>query len=444
MNGKNLSEIWPQLLAKIQQHIHPHSFETWFSSLKPLSLDRGTLTIGTPDQFFSNWLKERYGTLLEEKLKELGLENVKINFVLAGPQAKKELPSVSASIQPKTGSGEKTKLNSLYTFENFVVGPSNRFAHAAALAVAESPAKAYNPLFIYGGVGLGKTHLLQAIGQYVYSRNVGIKLTYISSEEFTNQLINSIQNRTTLKFRERYRSVDVLLIDDIYFIAGKESTQEEFFNTFNTLYDSHKQIVLSSDRSPKDIQGLEERLVSRFSWGLVTDIQLPDFETRSAILRKKAQLAGVEVPQEVLLFIAEKIKTNIRELEGALIRVCAQAKLAGEEISLGATQKILKDMIQEEEKKISVENIQRKVAECFDIRLTDMRTRRRNQAVAFPRQVAMYLARELTHYSLPEIGMFFGGKDHTTVLHAWNKIKRDIEKQKDLKEKIIKLVKELM
>jgi len=443
MSEKNLPQVWSEILANIQQKIHPHSFQTWFASLKPISLDSDTLTLGTPDQFFSNWLKDRYGALLEQELKELGLANVKINFVLVEPGPQGELPVAQLAAKLKTETEEKVRLNSFYTFESFVVGSSNRFAHAACMAVAESPAKAYNPLFIYGGVGLGKTHLLQAVGHYVRLRNPKVKLTYISSEEFTNQLISAIQNRTTIRFRERYRNVDVLLIDDIYFIAGKESTQEEFFHTFNALYDAHKQIVLSSDRSPKDIQGLEERLVSRFGWGLATDIQPPDFETRSAILRKKVELAGVKVPQEVILFISEKVKTNIRELEGALIRVVAQAELSGEKISLDGAQKILKDMIREEEKKITIDVIQKKVAEHFNIRFSDMRTRKRNQAVAFPRQVAMYLSRELTTHSLPEIGMYFGGKDHTTILHAWNKINKDIEKQKALKETVKNLMEAL-
>jgi len=432
------SKIWTDLLQAIQKKIHPRSFETWFSTLKPLVLNNNTLIIETPDQFFGEWLKDRYGKIIKEASQEIGLNDIKIDFVSA-----QEIKINREEILSPLNKEEKVRLNPLYTFENFVVGPCNRFAHAASLAVAESPARAYNPLFIYGGVGLGKTHLLQAIAHYIYKKNPQIKLVYISSEDFTNQLINAIQNRTTSKFRERYRNIDVLLIDDIYFIAGKESTQEEFFHTFNALYDAHKQIVLSSDRSPKDIQGLEERLVSRFGWGLVTDIQPPDFETRSAILRKKAELANVDVPQEVILFISEKIKNNIRELEGALVRVIAHAQLIGEKISLEIAQKVLKDMIAEEEKKITVDMIQKKVAEYFNIKFSDMRTRKRNQEVVLPRQIAMYLSRELTELSLPDIGMYFGGKDHTTILHAWNKIKNEIEKRKELKETIQKIIEEI-
>lgn len=441
MSEKKIQEMWPKIMASIQGKINPHSYDTWFVSLKPVSLTKETFTLETPNQFFKDWLKEHYGDLLEESLKEAGLGNIKINLTLSSTGGEKISPAVATKTKPE--SEEKTRLNSRYTFDSFVIGPSNRFAHAAALAVAESPAKAYNPLFIYGDVGLGKTHLLQAIGHHVLSCRPNTKVTYISSEEFTNQLINSIQNRTTPKFREKYRNVDVLIIDDIYFIAGKESTQEEFFHTFNTLYDAHKQIILSSDRSPKDIQGLEERLVSRFGWGLVTDIQPPDFETRTAILRKKAELAGVEIPQEVTIFLSEKIKTNIRELEGALVRVIAHSTLEGEKISLDTVKKVLKDMFKEEEKKVTIENIQKKIAEHFNTRFSDMRTRKRNQTVVFPRQLAMYISRELTGHSLSEIGMYFGGKDHTTILHACNKIAKDMESQKDLKDLVTKLIREV-
>ncbi|MCX5657251.1 MAG: chromosomal replication initiator protein DnaA [Candidatus Omnitrophica bacterium] len=438
MSEKKIQEMWPKIMASIQEKINPHSYDTWFASLRPVSLTKEVFTLETPNQFFKDWLKEHYGALLEESLKEIGLGNVKINLTLSSTGEKPAPQAVAAKIKPE--SEEKAKLNSRYTFDSFVIGPSNRFAHAAALAVAESPAKAYNPLFIYGDVGLGKTHLLQAIGHHVLSCRSNTKVTYISSEEFTNQLINSIQNRTTPKFREKYRNVDVLIIDDIYFIAGKESTQEEFFHTFNTLYDAHKQIILSSDRSPRDIQGLEDRLVSRFGWGLVTDIQAPDFETRTAILRKKAELAGVEIPQEVTMLLSEKIKTNIRELEGALVRVIAHSTLEGEKISLDTVKKVLKDMFKEEENKITIENIQKKIADHFNIRFLDMRTKKRNQTVVFPRQLAMYLSRELTGHSLSEIGMYFGGKDHTTILHACNKITKDMEKQKDLKDLVTKLI----
>ncbi|MEA3560591.1 MAG: chromosomal replication initiator protein DnaA, partial [Candidatus Omnitrophota bacterium] len=326
---------------------------------------------------------------------------------------------------------EKT-LNQKYSFDSFVVGSGNRFAHAASLAVAQSPARAYNPLFIYGSVGLGKTHLLQAIAGWTAKKEQGMRVCYISSERFTNQLITAIQNRTTLKFRQKYRTVDVLLIDDIHFIAGKESTQEEFFHTFNTLYDAHKQIVLSSDRPPKEIPGLEERLVSRFEWGLITDIQPPDLETRIAILKKKLERERVAVPDDVIFFIASKIKSNIRELEGALIRVVAYASLVGGKLNIELTQEVLKDSLNEEVKKITIELIQKKVAEYFDVRISDMRAKKRSRVVVYPRQIAMYLVRELTEHSLPEIGEFFGGRDHTTILYAYNKIKMDLKDNQKL------------
>jgi chromosomal replication initiator protein len=334
---------------------------------------------------------------------------------------------------------DESKLNPKYTFESFVVGPSNRFAHAAALAVSESPAKEYNPLFIYGKVGLGKTHLMQAIGHYILQKKPSMKFIYISSEKFTNQLISAIQNRTTLKFREMYRNVDLLLIDDIHFIAGKESTQEEFFHTFNTLHDAHKQIVVSSDRSPKDIPALEERLVSRFEWGLVADIQPPDIETRIAILRKKAERETITIPDDVTYFIAEAIRSNIRELEGALIRVVAYAKLVGKDIDLELVKDVLKDVLIEQNKKITIESIQQKVAQYFDIRVADMRSKKRNKMIAYPRQIAMYLSRDLTDFSLPEIGEQFGGRDHSTVLHACEKVYRDMETKNGVRDMVNKI-----
>jgi chromosomal replication initiator protein len=335
-------------------------------------------------------------------------------------------------------------LNLRYSFENFVVGPSNRFAHAASLAVSDSPAKAYNPLFIYGGVGLGKTHLMHATGQKIVQRYPRSKVLYLSSEEFTNQLIGAIQNRVMQKFRQTYRGVDTLLIDDIHFIAGKESTQEEFFHTFNTLYDAHKQIVVSSDRPPKEISELEARLVSRFEWGLVTDIQAPDLETRIAILKKKSERETVAVPDDVLYFLAEKIRSNIRELEGALIRVVAYSRLIGKEMTLDLVKQILKDMIKEGEKKITIELIQKRVAEYFDINLSDMKAKRRNRAVAYPRQIAMYLTRQLTDHSLPEIGEYFGGRDHTTVMHAHEKIENELKNGGSIKGVVEKLKQNIM
>lgn len=348
-------------------------------------------------------------------------------------------------LQEQFISTPELSLNPKYTFDSFVIGPSNRFAHAACQAVAESPAKTYNPLFIYGGVGLGKTHLMQAIGHHILNKHKKCKILYITSEKFTNQLITSIQNRTTSKFRDKYRSVDVLLVDDIHFIAGKDSTQEEFFHTFNALHDAHKQIVISSDRPAKDISALEKRLVSRFEWGLSTEIQPPDLETRIAILRNKAQAQTVSFPDDVTFYIAEKIRSNIRELEGALIRVGAYSSLTGKSVDLKLAEEILKDSFKEEEKRITIDMIQKKVAEYFDLRIADMKSKKRTKAIAYPRQIAMYLSRDLTDLSLPEIGESFGGRDHTTVLHAYEKLNKGVKedsKTKELVDTIIKNIKQ--
>jgi chromosomal replication initiator protein len=331
-------------------------------------------------------------------------------------------------------------LNPRYTFENFVIGQGNRFSHAACLAVADSPGKSYNPLFIYGGVGLGKTHLMQAIAHHARKKPTQPNFLYISSEKFTNHLINAISTRTTAKFREKYRSVDVLLIDDIHFLGGKESTQEAFFHIFNDLYDMRKQIVMSSDRPPKDIPSLEQRLVSRFEWGLVTDIQPPDLETRIAILKQKSGAESVAVSDDILFFIAEKIKSNIRELEGALIRIVAYSSLMNKGVTLDLAKEILKDYLREGPMKISIDTIQKKVADYFNIGLSDMRTKKRTKQIAYPRQIAMYLVRKLTDYSLSEIGDYFGGRDHTTILHAFKKIDGSIKKIEQVKALVERLI----
>ncbi|MDP2938325.1 MAG: chromosomal replication initiator protein DnaA, partial [Candidatus Omnitrophota bacterium] len=332
-------------------------------------------------------------------------------------------------------------LNPRYTFENFVVGSSNRHAHAYSLAVAESPAKTYNPLFIYGGVGLGKTHLMQAICYHANNKLGGnLKICYMTSERFTNELIDAIQHHSTPMFRQKYRNTDVLVIDDIHFIAGKESTQEEFFHTFNTLYDAHKQIIISSDRPPKEIANLQDRLVSRFGWGLTTDIQPPDLETRAAILKKKIEREPVLVPDDVIFFIAQLIKTNVRELEGALIRTIAYSLLEEKPITLELTKGVLKDLLREPRKLITVDFIQRCVVEEFGVSLQEIKMKRRNKNIVRPRQIAMYLSRELTDLSLPEIGTFFGGKDHTTVLHSYNKIKEDLKQDETLKERVERVI----
>jgi chromosomal replication initiator protein len=441
------AELWDNLLNKLKAEVSEQVFSAWFSPLTPVSMSENTLVVGAPNEFFKEWVMERYLGLITSHLSRITDRKISVEFVIAPVEqsgtAQKEKKGWFRAVfpkQPEDMPSQETRLNLKYTFENFVVGPGNRFAHAASFAVAESPARAYNPLFIYGGVGLGKTHLMHAMGNESAKKSPKTKILYISSEEFTNQLITAIQKRTTPQFRQKYRNLDVLLIDDIHFIAGKESTQEEFFHTFNSLYDAHKQIVLSSDRSPKEIPTLEDRLVSRFEWGLITDIQPPDFETRIAILRKKSEKGVPFLPDDLFFFLAEKIKTNIRELEGALIRVVAYAKLMNKEITTDLAKEVLKGMISEGERKIGVDLIQKKVAQYFDINLQDMKAKKRTKAIAYPRQIAMYLSRDLTDLSLPEIGRFFGGRDHTTVLHACEKIERFLKNDEKMRWMVDKLV----
>ncbi len=423
----NVLEIWQKAQGPIKDSVGTTSYDTWFASLRVSNKNPNVLTIEAPDEFFKNWIVDHYQGTIERVLRgeagqEVGIEfNVNAELLNKGTQQKLnsferhfEVPAKNAHLNPR------------FLFDNFVVGPSNRFAFAASQAVAESPAKAYNPLFIYGPVGLGKTHLMQAITQEIQIKHPNLKICYISSEQFTNEMINSIRHRTSEAFRLKYRNIDVLLIDDIHFIAGKESTQEEFFHTFNALHDHRKQIIICSDRPPKEIAHLEERLVSRFAWGLITDIQPPDFETRVAILRKKLALESVKVPDDVLMFIAQEIKTNIRELEGALIRVVAYALLEDKIISLQMAKQVLKDMVKETMKTISVDMVQKEVAAFFNVAVAELKTKGRHKNIVLPRQIAMYLTRKLTTHSLPEIGGAFGGKDHTTVLHAFKKIDLEI------------------
>jgi chromosomal replication initiator protein len=440
----DLPNLWDKILDYTKQEIGERAFENWFTQTRLASITEESLIIEVPSNFFKNWIYDHYRDVLDISIFKTIGKVIPVQFEIketSGAFPKK----TDAKIQPSFKPGQKKPfyLNPRYTFEGFVVGSSNRFAHAAAMAIAESPAKAYNPLFIYGGVGLGKTHLMQAACHYITETHGNLKLFYTSSESFTNELISAIQNRTTSKFREKYRSVDVLLIDDIHFIAGKESTQEEFFHTFNALYDSHKQIVLSSDRSPKTIPGLEERLVSRFEWGLVTDVQVPDLETRIAILKKKAERNSITLPENILYFIAERIKTNIRELEGALIKTIAYASLENKPVSLELVKDVLQDALLEGEKKISVELIQKKVADYFDLKVSDMKAKKRSKQVAYPRQIAMYLVRELTNMTLPVIGELFGGRDHSTVIHACDKIQAELKKNQNVKNLINRLMLEI-
>ena len=437
-------ELWSKAQGVLQKELAPQVFERWIRPLKPLDETEGGFSLAVPDEFFRNWLLDHYHGMIQSALREAsGDRDFEAVYTIRAEEKSTDSPVPRPPVPSAQAAAAESVLNSKYTFESFVVGPSNRFAQAASMAVAQSPAKAYNPLFIYGPVGLGKTHLMQAIGQDILSRSAGVKVLYITSEKFTNQLINAIKTGTTMRFRATYRNVDVLLIDDVHFIAGKEATMEEFFHTFNALYDAHKQIVVSSDKPPSAINNLEERLVSRFQWGIVADIQPPDFETRTAILRKKAEREELNVPESVTFFIADKIKSNIRELEGALIRVVAYAKLVGKEVNEAVAAEVLKDLILETEKKITIDLIQRRVAEYFEVRLSDMTAKRRSRNVVYPRHVAMYLSREMTSLSFPEIGEQFGGRDHTTVLHAYEKIKRDVKKDLKSKSLVDKLVVEI-
>ncbi|NJA68926.1 chromosomal replication initiator protein DnaA, partial [Clostridioides difficile] len=385
-------------------------------------------------------LENRYLHLIEDAISQLSLKKYNIKFVLS----EKEVADLNSDSTDLNYRVLYPNLNPKYTFDTFVIGNSNRFAHAACVAVAESPAKAYNPLFLYGGVGLGKTHLMHAIGHHIVSQKKDSKVVYVSSEKFTNELINSIKDDKNEEFRNKYRNVDVLLIDDIQFIAGKERTQEEFFHTFNTLHEANKQIIISSDRPPKDIPTLEDRLRSRFEMGLITDIQAPDFETRIAILRKKAQLERIDVPNEVMSYIAKNIKSNIRELEGALTRVVAYSSLSNRVISFDLATEALKDIITtSKNEEINVLRIKEKVSSVFNLKMEDFNSKKRTRSIAYPRQIAMYLTRELTDLSLPKIGEEFGGRDHTTVIHAHDKVSKDIEESEEIKTKIDKIISDL-
>jgi chromosomal replication initiator protein len=424
MNKTHVTAIWDELLAHIQPRLDTETYEIWQESVLPLGFHRSTFFIQVPNHFYRDWLATRYASLIKNYLQEITNDEIEIQFLPAEEVNEKLLNRIRKTAPSAV---ETCSLNPRYTFETFVVGNSNRFAHAACLAVAESPAETYNPLFIYGGVGLGKTHLMHAISHYILKRGKLNRIVYVTSEKFTNELINAIANKRTAEFRDKYRGMDVLLIDDIQFVAGKERTQEEFFHTFNTLYEANKQIVISSDRPPKEIPTLEDRLRSRFEWGLITDIQPPDLETRIAILRKKAQLDNVSVPDETLEYIAEQITSNIRELEGALIRVVAYASLNKQPITTQLARDILKDILPgKQQRQITAQLIQEKVAAYYGLKPEEFKSKKRSRNIAFPRQIAMYLVRELTDLSLPQIGDAFGGRDHTTVLHACEKISNQL------------------
>ncbi|SCY62964.1 chromosomal replication initiator protein DnaA [Alkaliphilus peptidifermentans] len=440
----NLPEVWERTLDLIKTELTEVSFNTWIKTIEPISLEEKHIVLGVPNDFTRGILNTRYITLLSNALKQVTSKKFEIEFVVPSEETIKN-PKKDQHKNSKTQLEilTSTTLNPKYTFDTFVIGNSNRFAHAASVAVAEAPAKAYNPLFIYGGVGLGKTHLMHAIGHYILENNPKSKVAYVSSETFTNELINSIRDDRNVEFRNRYRNVDVLLVDDIQFIAGKERTQEEFFHTFNALHESNKQIIISSDRPPKEIPTLEDRLRSRFEWGLITDIQPPDFETRIAILRKKAQMEDIEVPNDVTIYIAKKIQANIRELEGALIRIVAYSSLTNSEISVDLASEALKEIFSSKPKQLNIATIKDVISKKFNIKLEDIDSKKRTRAIAYPRQIAMYITRELTDLSLPKIGEEFGGRDHTTVMHAHDKVLNDIKTDQNFKERIEDIIKEL-
>lgn len=442
---ENIHDLWKVALEKIEEKISKPSFDTWLKDTKAESLEGSTLTVSAPNEFARDWLEEQYSQLISNILLEVTGAKLVIKLIVQDTAIEEEIkPQPKPIHQDNEAHDGKTMLNPKYTFDTFVIGSGNRFAHAASLAVAEAPAKAYNPLFIYGGVGLGKTHLMHAIGHYVLEHNKNANVVYLSSEKFTNEFINAIMDNKAINFRNKYRNVDVLLIDDIQFIAGKESTQEEFFHTFNALHEENKQIIISSDRPPKEIPTLEDRLRSRFEWGLITDITPPDLETRIAILTKKAKAEGLDIPIEVMHYIANQIDTNIRELEGALIRVVAYSSLVNQDIDAGLAADALKDIIPNSRPKIiTIPAIIEVVGEKYNVKTEDFFAKKRTKSIAFPRQIAMYLSRELTDLSLPKIGEEFGGRDHTTVIHAHEKITKMVENDTILAKEIDELKQQL-
>jgi chromosomal replication initiator protein len=457
MPSKNDGNPWAQAQDQLRKTLDAYSYENWFSQTSYEGCEDGRIVVGVPSDFFAEWLRDHYMDAITESVRAVMPNLREVSFVVSstetaasgapaqGAEASSHTPALWTAKKKAKPVRAFNGFNPRYTFDRFIIGSGNRFAHAAAKAVTESPGRAYNPLFLYGGTGLGKTHLMQAIGQQMMSENPEANVVYISSEQFTNQLIQSIMDKTTTKFRAKYRKVDILLIDDIHFISGKESTQEEFFHTFNALFDMHRQIVLSSDRSPKEILGVEARLVSRFEWGLVTDIQPPDLETRMAILQNKAREENLIVPADIFRYIATYVTTNIRELEGALVTVLAYSRLTEQKISLAMVEEVLRDLIGSEKiKPVTIEQVQRVVAEHFDVRIADLRGSSRQRQVVFPRQVAMYLCKELApSLSLGDVGDAFGGKDHTTVLYSCDKIATDAKARPEMRRTLDQLTKKI-
>ncbi len=437
------NKVWEEILLLIENRMSKQGYDTWFGSSKLLSFDGSRIVIEIQSKFHRDWIKEHYWDILTDVIREVAKrDDIEIDFFVQ-PQKKKPVQQAKEEKKEENREEKTSTFEKKYTFNTFVVGPSNQFAHAAAKAVADAPGRAYNPLFIYSGVGLGKTHLVNAIGHHIQSKSPRLKVAYLSSEQFTNELINRMSHQRMEEFRQKYRNMDVLLIDDIQFIAGKERTQEEFFHTFNALYEAQKQIVLTSDRQPKEIPDIEERLRSRFESGLISDIQAPDLETRIAILNKKAEFWGIRLPADVAEFLASMLKNNIRELEGGLVKLGAVSSLTNTEITQEMAKNELKYLLDSRDKIITNELVQKVVAEAFGVKISDLKSKRRTKAVVLPRQVAMYLCRTMAGSSLPETGAFFGGKDHSTVIHACKVIEEKKEKDPELKAKIEALIKQL-
>jgi chromosomal replication initiator protein len=450
----SIQELWAAAQEILRKLLNEEIYRLWFASIRPVRLEKDTLTLEVPNDFCEVWIKDNYLGLIQDVLATATGQTMKVEFQVGEESALPALPVTNGKrshiktiedAPERAGSNHDPFLNPKYTFDTFVVGNNNSFAHAAALAVAQAPGKSYNPLFLYGGVGLGKTHLLNAIGQHAISQKKNARVSYVSTEKFTNEYIDAIQNNQLVRFRKKYRQTDVLLIDDIQFLAGKERIQEEFFHTFNALHECRKQIVLTCDRPVSELQNLEHRLMSRFEWGLVTDLQPPDVEMRLAILQKKAQIMGAHLPEDIMNFLANRIRTNIRRLEGALIRVASYASLTGKKLSVEVVEGLLREILNEEGRySVNIEVIQKKVAEHFDIRLADMTSKRRPESIAFPRQVAMFLARQMTETSLSAIGEAFGGRDHGTVLHACRLVKDRMEVDPNVRQVVSYLEKALM
>ena len=433
------NQLWQETLNKLKSEIKPQHFKTWIKPIELIEIKNDTVFISVNNKFIKEWLIKNYLCLIQEKLTAISDFSYKIDIAIT---TNKQQLSTGTSINKVTNISKTTNkkiifnTNTEYTFDKFISGSSNQFASAAAIAVANNPATIYNPLFIYGGVGLGKTHLINAIGNEIKTKNNKLNVSYYSSEKFTNELVNSIRYGKMDEFRKKFRSIDVLLIDDVQFIAGKERTQEEFFHTFNSLYESHKQIVVTSDKFPKEIPGLEDRLRSRFEWGLIADIQPPDTETKQAILLAKAEQNNINLPEDVAVFLSNSVINNIRELEGYIVRIGAYSSLTSTPISIDMAKDILKDIIVEASEELTIEDIQKKVSGHFNIKVSDIKSAKRIKSFVVPRQIAMYLCRELTSFSYPEIGNHFGGKDHSTVIHAIRKIEKNLELDSHLRTTI--------